>query len=210
MTLMSHEHASGKRRKTGKLTAFVLVLVVFLFTACSDSLENNIDEIPPADDAVTESTPPPTLAPTTAPTLEPTEAPTPEPTVEPTSEPTAAPTPEPTAEPTAAPTPEPTAVPTPEPTAEPTAAPTPEPAAAPSPEPTVEPAPEPAPAPAPNIDSSSNTDELTYVLNTNTHKIHHPNCKSVAKIKAENYATTNKSLDDLLGEGYTKCGNCWK
>lgn len=176
------KNTSEKKRNIRKLNALVLSLVVFLFTACTDSLENSTDEIPPADIAVAESPPIPTLAPTAAPTLEPTESPAPEPTAEPTSKPTAAPTTEPTAEPTAAPLPEPT----------------------------IEPTPEPVSDPAVTTDSNNNPDEYTYVLNTSTHKIHHPNCKSVAKIKAENYAATSKSLDDLLGEGYTKCGNCWK
>ncbi|MBR1931309.1 MAG: hypothetical protein IJ833_07565 [Lachnospiraceae bacterium] len=48
--------------------------------------------------------------------------------------------------------------------------------------------------------------EDTYVLNTNTMKIHHPYCKSVSKIKPENYATTNLSIAELEAQGYTKCG----
>jgi len=45
-----------------------------------------------------------------------------------------------------------------------------------------------------------------YVLNTSTMKIHHPDCKSVPKIKPENYAETNESLKELLDKGYTTCG----
>lgn len=105
---------------------------------------------------------------------------------------------------------EPTFEPAVEPTPEPTAEPTPEPAAEPTPEPTAEPTPEPTAEPTPESDSDvANANEFTYVLNTSTQKIHHPNCKSVAKIKPENYATTDKSLDELLDAGYTKCGNCW-
>lgn len=95
-------------------------------------------------------------------------------------------------------------------------APTPEPTS--TPFPTTEPIPdsETDPATAPTKEPVSESDvenivenEFTYVLNTSSQKIHHPNCKSVAKIKPENYATTNKSLEELLDEGYTKCGNCW-
>ena len=97
-----------------------------------------------------------------------------------------------------------------EPILEPTAEPTPEPTAEPTPEPTAEPTPGPTAEPTPASDSDvANANEFTYVLNTSTKKIHHPNCKSVAKIKQENYATTDKSLDELLNAGYTKCGNCW-
>ena len=118
---------------------------------------------------------------------------------------------------TETPSPEPTEAPTPEPTE----APSPEPTKAPSPEPTKAPSPEPAEAPSPEptdipviesseeISASAETDDFTYVLNTSTHKIHYPNCSSVLKIKPENYATTDKSLEELLDEGYTKCGNCW-
>ena len=49
----------------------------------------------------------------------------------------------------------------------------------------------------------------TYVLNTNTMKIHHPDCKSVPKIKPENYAVTDQSLEELKLQGYTTCGNCF-
>lgn len=183
------KNTSEKKKSIERLNILVLSIVVFLFTACSDSLENSTDASPSVDVTVAESTPIPTLTPTVAPTLEPTESPAPEPAAEPTSEPTAAPTPEPTAGPTAAPTPEPTA--------------------APLPDPTIEPTPEPVSDPAVTTDSNNNPDEFTYVLNTNTHKIHHPNCNSVSKIKPENYATTDKSIDELLNEGYTKCGNCW-
>lgn len=91
------------------------------------------------------------------------------------------------------------------PNSEPTEAPTPEPTEAPSPEPTDIPVTE----SSEEISVSAETDDFTYVLNTGTHKIHHPNCSSVPKIKPENYATTDKSLEELLDEGYTKCGNCW-
>lgn len=93
------------------------------------------------------------------------------------------------------------------------ATPTPEPTAAPTPEPTATPTPESAATPAFDLVTDAadpvDTDDITYVLNTSTQKIHHPNCKSVVKIKPENYATTDKSLEELFDEGYTKCGNCW-
>lgn len=190
MEFIYQKNSSRKKKIFDKIAIFALIFAAFLLTACSVSPENNTDDIPLADITATES-------PTAAPTLEPTEAPVLDPTAEPTTEPTAAPTPEPTTEPTAAPTLEPTVAPSPEPTVEPT------------PEPTAEPAPEPIPDPITSVDTSNTPDEFTYVLNTNSRKIHHPNCKSVAKIKAENYSTTNKTLEELLDEGYTKCGNCW-
>ncbi|MCR5324226.1 MAG: hypothetical protein K6E85_13270 [Lachnospiraceae bacterium] len=47
-----------------------------------------------------------------------------------------------------------------------------------------------------------------YVLNTNTHKIHYPSCRDVDKIKPENYATTDESINDLKKQGYSTCGHC--
>lgn len=52
--------------------------------------------------------------------------------------------------------------------------------------------------------------EATYVLNTHTMKIHHPSCSSVKKIAPQNYATSNSSLDELINQGYSTCGNCFK
>lgn len=49
----------------------------------------------------------------------------------------------------------------------------------------------------------------TYVLNTNTMKIHHPSCSSVAKIAPHNYATSNQSIDELKTQGYDTCKRCF-
>lgn len=94
---------------------------------------------------------------------------------------------------------------TPAPTPTVSPEPTPEPMPTLSPEPTTEPA-----QSTPESVDNSKQHETTYVLNTSTMKIHFPSCKSVDKIKPENMVTTEKSLDELLDEGYTKCGNCWK
>ena len=138
-------------------------------------------------------------------TLEATATPEPTSTLDPT------PTPEPTATPEPTPTPEPTSTPEPTPTPEPTA--TPEPT--PTPEPTATPRPEQENAASDagnasnfnryNIPEQQETEDQ-YVLNLNTHKVHHPSCSEVKKIKPENYATTNKSFAELEAEGYTKCG----
>ena len=50
----------------------------------------------------------------------------------------------------------------------------------------------------------------TYVLNTSSHKVHYPSCASVKKIAPQNHATSSQSLDELLAQGYTTCGNCFK
>lgn len=216
---MKPKNTSEKKNNSGKIAVVTLIGGVLLSGIVSSFAPDDAGETSSADVIIAEATPIPDSRGT--PVLESTKTSSPEPAVvptpEPSPEPTATPTPEPTTAPTPKPTPEPTTAPTPEPSPKPTAAPTPEPTVAPTPkpapEPTVAPTPEPAPVtdpePVANIDRN-NTNEFTYVLNTNTHKIHHPNCRSVATIKPKNYATTNKSVDELLGEGYTKCGNCWK
>lgn len=60
-----------------------------------------------------------------------------------------------------------------------------------------------------NIPEQQQT-SASYVLNKNTHKIHHPSCSSVAKIKPSNYAVSNLSVNELRAQGYTTCGICFK
>lgn len=47
-----------------------------------------------------------------------------------------------------------------------------------------------------------------YVLNTNTRKIHKPDCSSVAHIKEANLETYIGDLENLLQQGYTPCQSC--
>ena len=49
--------------------------------------------------------------------------------------------------------------------------------------------------------------EITYVLNTSTHKVHKLHCRDVGKIAPENYATTTNS-QGAKSNGYTACGHC--
>lgn len=57
--------------------------------------------------------------------------------------------------------------------------------------------------------SSSVQKETTYILNTNSKKIHHVGCSAANRISSSNKKTTTKSLSSLLNEGYTKCGLCF-
>ena len=62
---------------------------------------------------------------------------------------------------------------------------------------------------ATDSDPDGNEDgEITYILNTNSKKIHLPDCSSAASTKPENKAETTKSLAELLEDGYTACGVC--
>ena len=58
------------------------------------------------------------------------------------------------------------------------------------------------------VSTAGQQTEVSYVLNTNTKKFHYPSCKDVKKIKAENYATSSSSRDDIIAQGYSSCGHC--
>lgn len=47
-----------------------------------------------------------------------------------------------------------------------------------------------------------------YVLNTNTHRFHYPDCSSVQDMKARNKKEFNGSREELIEKGYRPCGNC--
>lgn len=51
------------------------------------------------------------------------------------------------------------------------------------------------------------TNGVTYVLNTNTKKIHYPSCSSVEKIKPKNYSTTD-DYTSAIAQGYVPCKKC--
>lgn len=48
----------------------------------------------------------------------------------------------------------------------------------------------------------------TYVLNTNTHKIHKPNCRSVSKFSDKNKKTYVGKITDLISQGFSPCKIC--
>ena len=51
---------------------------------------------------------------------------------------------------------------------------------------------------------------ITYVLNTNSHKIHKPTCGLVDGISAGNRQDYTGDMESLLSDGYTTCGNCFR
>ena len=61
-----------------------------------------------------------------------------------------------------------------------------------------------------NIIEEYKADEenMTYVLNVNTHKFHKPTCSSVKLMKDANKIETNESRDVLINNGYSPCKNC--
>lgn len=52
------------------------------------------------------------------------------------------------------------------------------------------------------------TTNATYVLNTNSKKIHRPDCSSVKSMNESNKQETNESIADLEAQGYTACQRC--
>lgn len=50
--------------------------------------------------------------------------------------------------------------------------------------------------------------EVTYILNTNSKKIHRPDCDSVSQMSQRNKKETNQSKEELIQEGYTPCQSC--
>ena len=60
------------------------------------------------------------------------------------------------------------------------------------------------------IESSEEEFHLTYILNTNSKKIHYPSCGQTNRISAANKEETDKSLEELLADGYTTCKTCFK
>jgi len=51
-------------------------------------------------------------------------------------------------------------------------------------------------------------EQTTYVLNTNSKKIHLPTCKSTDDIEPENKEISSESKEELINKGYTVCKNC--
>lgn len=49
----------------------------------------------------------------------------------------------------------------------------------------------------------------TYILNTNTMKIHKTYCSSAKDIKAENYKETESTIEELESQGYDTCKRCF-
>ncbi|MBQ8288994.1 MAG: MBL fold metallo-hydrolase [Clostridia bacterium] len=50
--------------------------------------------------------------------------------------------------------------------------------------------------------------EYHWVLNTSSKKIHREDCASAKSISEQNRAASNKSVSELVAEGYTACGSC--
>ncbi len=50
--------------------------------------------------------------------------------------------------------------------------------------------------------------DVTYILNTNSHKFHYPDCAGAASMSDANRQEYTGSREDLIARGYTPCGQC--
>lgn len=57
-------------------------------------------------------------------------------------------------------------------------------------------------------ESGENDEEQTYILNTNTHKFHKPDCSGVKDIKEKNREEYTGIREELIERGYEPCGRC--
>ena len=48
----------------------------------------------------------------------------------------------------------------------------------------------------------------TYILNTNSHRFHYPDCPSVSDMKEKNKQVVEETREQILKEGYEPCGVC--
>ena len=79
-------------------------------------------------------------------------------------------------------------------------------AAAPTPEST--PTPEPEPTTPADTPVETPTQTADYILNTNTHKFHYPDCSSVKSMKESNKEYFTGSREEIINRGYDPCGRC--
>lgn len=69
--------------------------------------------------------------------------------------------------------------------------------------------PEPEAAPAANEQPAPEAAAAhSYVLNTNSHKFHYPDCASVSRMKEHNKSYVEATRDEVIARGYSPCGNC--
>lgn len=50
--------------------------------------------------------------------------------------------------------------------------------------------------------------EQTFILNTNTHRIHYPDCRAIRDMNPENMKEVHGTVEQFRAEGYTPCGIC--
>ena len=59
-----------------------------------------------------------------------------------------------------------------------------------------------------NAQTVDNKKSYTYVLNTNTHKFHRPDCGSVSDMKEKNKKYSSDDRETIINNGYSPCKRC--
>jgi len=59
-----------------------------------------------------------------------------------------------------------------------------------------------------DADSISAPADMDYILNTNTHKFHMPDCSSVDQMSEKNKKNYTGTREDVIAMGYSPCGRC--
>ena len=59
-----------------------------------------------------------------------------------------------------------------------------------------------------NADNGGGGSAQNYILNTNTHKFHYPDCGSVKKMADKNKEEFYGTREEAIDAGYTPCGKC--
>ena len=57
-------------------------------------------------------------------------------------------------------------------------------------------------------ENEGSQEEITYILNTNTHKFHMPYCDSVKDMKEKNKQETTLDREAVISQGYSPCNRC--
>mgnify|MGYP005917134153 FL=1 len=60
----------------------------------------------------------------------------------------------------------------------------------------------------PELSAPQETQQTTYVLNTNTMKFHYPSCSSVDQMKEKNKEIYTGNREDIINMGYMPCKRC--
>lgn len=61
---------------------------------------------------------------------------------------------------------------------------------------------------APDSSDTPDSEKQNYVLNTNTHKFHLPDCSSAETISEKNKDERYTTMEDLISDGYDPCKRC--
>lgn len=56
--------------------------------------------------------------------------------------------------------------------------------------------------------TNDNPNSSTFILNTNTHKFHYPDCASVDDMAEHNKQEFTGNRDELIAQGYNPCKRC--